>query len=219
MPVTMRTADAVPILKAACRKPFRELLKGHPADLITNKGHAGQLLERYIGLSLGNSLIDFEDGELKTNKTAPNGQPVETIAVTQICSIIDDMLCEPPAAFAQSSVCKKLSNLVVVPVVKVGDCGSWYLLDVYHIDMRANPKLREQFENDYHVICDGIRQRVCAGAMIGTTNGRYLQIRTKDSKPYRPIYSSRYRRYVSSKNYAFYLQKCFVQDIIRGHLN
>ena len=76
-----------PFLKAACKKPFSELLKGHPADLTTNKGHAGGLIEQFLGLRLGSALIDFEDGELKTNKTAATGKPLETIAVIQISSL------------------------------------------------------------------------------------------------------------------------------------
>ena len=214
----MLAADAIPLLKKACGKPFRELLAGHPADLITNKGHAGQLLERYIGLSLGNTLIDFEDGELKTNKTAANGTPLETIAVTQISTVIDQLIGKPCTPFRQSSVYKKLENLVVVPVVKEGDCGSWYLLDVYQIDMRKDPVLFERFEHDYHTICHGLRERVEAGEFIGTTSGHYLQVRTKDSKPYHPIRSKIYQRSISSKNYAFYLQKSFVRDILTGQI-
>jgi DNA mismatch repair protein MutH len=141
----VRTEDAIPILKAACKIPFQELFKGHPADLTTNKGHAGQLLERYIGLKLGNHLIDFDDGELKTNKTAPNGDPIETIAVTQIAGVIDDMLADPHCDFERSPLCKKLDNLVVVPVVKNGPCSDWYLLDVYQIDLQQNPRLKRQF--------------------------------------------------------------------------
>lgn len=215
MPIVMRTADAVPILKAACRKPFGELFKGHPADLITNKGHTGQLLERFIGLRLGNQLIDFEDGELKTNKTASNGEPMETIAVTQIKGVVDQLLSDPPREFAGSSVCKKLANLIVVPVVKAGECADWYFLDVYHIDMRANDELRRQFEEDYLTICHELRQKVELVGKISTTNGKYLQIRSKDSKPYNPIHSSEFGRQISSKNYAFYLQKSFVRDILR----
>ena len=33
-----------------------------------NKGKTGQLLELTIGLNLSNTTLDFEDGELKTNK-------------------------------------------------------------------------------------------------------------------------------------------------------
>lgn len=218
MAVTMRTADAVPILKKACKIPFGTLLAGHPADLTTNKGHAGQLIEQYIGLSLGNALTDFQDGELKTNKTRPDGQPLETIAVTQICKIIDDLLDDPPKPFEQSSLAIKLNNLLIVPVVKAGQCCDWYLLDVYHVDLAQNRVLLEQFAKDYVSICRDLRSKVASGGRVGTTNGRYLQVRSKDSKPYRPIYSNIFRREVSTKNHAFYLQTSFVRDIISGRI-
>jgi DNA mismatch repair protein MutH len=214
----MRTADAVPLLRAACGRPFKELFEGHPADLTTNKGHAGQLLETFLGLGLGSALIDFEDGELKTNKTALNGDPIETIAVTQINHLINHMLADPPLSFPETPLCKKLNNLVVVPIVKDGQCGDWYCLNVYHVDLAAKPRLKDQFELDYLTICAGIRAKVAAGGRVGTTNGQYLQIRTKDSKPYHPIYSTTYSRYVSDKNYAFYLRKAFVRDIIAGKI-
>ena len=47
------------------------------------------------------------------------------------------------------------------------------------------------------------------------TNGNHIQVRSKDSKPYHPIYSTTYRRNVSDKNHAFYFQKQFVYDIKR----
>ena len=49
--------------------------------------------------------------------------------------------------------------------------------------------------------------------LIHTSNGTHIQIRSKDSKPYHPIYSHKYGRYVSNKNHAFYFQKQFVYDV------
>lgn len=217
--LSMRTAEAVPILKAAIGIPFRELFKDHPSDLTTNKGHAGQLLERYIGLKNGTNNIDFEDGELKTNKTHKNGSPAETIAITQISRIIDDLLCAPPVEFETSHLCEKLNNLLIVPVVKDGDCGSWYLLAAYNISLQKNPTLKSQLEDDYLSICAGLRNKVLTGNNIGTTNGYYLQVRAKASKPYRAIESKIFDRAVSNKNHAFYLQTRFVRDIIAGVLS
>jgi DNA mismatch repair protein MutH len=214
----MRTEEAIPILKAACGTPFKELFKGHPADLTTNKGHAGQLLERYVGLELGNHLKDFEDGELKTNKTSADGDPLETIAVTQIKGIIDDLLADPACSFERSPLCEKLNNLLVVPVVKNGPSEEWYLLDVYQIDLSKNSDLRRRFAHDYRKICSGMRESIETIGRLRTTNGHYLQIRTKDSKPYKPIFSEIYSKYVSTKNYAFYLQKCFMRDVVSGVL-
>ncbi len=218
MTVTMRTADAVPILRDAIGKPFRELFKGHPEDLITNKGHVGQLLELYVGLKNGSKNIDFADGELKTNKTKANGTPAETIAITQIASRIDQLLSDPPVEFEKSGLCEKLDNLLIVPVVKDGDCGSWYLLEAYNINMSTNPLLKQQMKLDYDLICGELRKLVCSGDNIHTTNARYLQIRSKDSKPYRPIYSEIFGRSVSNKNHAFYFRTSFINDLIKGSL-
>jgi len=38
-----------------------------------------------------------------------------------------------------------------------------------------------------------------------------LQVRAKDSRPYHPIFSTTYGRYVSNKNYAFYFKKDFAK--------
>lgn len=216
MTVTMRTAEAVPILKDAIGIPFGDLFKGHPQDLITNKGHVGQLLEKYVGLKNGNANIDFIDGELKTNKTKKNGAPDQTIAITQISKVIDSFLIDPPTPFSDTHLCKKLSNLLVVPVVKDGPCESWYLLEAYHIDLNKNCALKDQLQADYELICRGMRKLVVEGQNLKTTNGHYLQIRTKDSKPYHPIKSVVFGRPISHKNYAFYFQTRFINDVIKG---
>src|ERR1051326_3413234 len=91
-PTSMKLDEALPLLQAACGKPFGQLFAGHPADLITNKGLAGQLLLRHIGLCLDSNLCDFEDGELKTNKALPCGTPVETMFITQISQQVDTLV-------------------------------------------------------------------------------------------------------------------------------
>jgi DNA mismatch repair protein MutH len=56
-----------------------------------------------------------------------------------------------------------------------------------------------------------------ADGYIHTSNGRHIQVRSKDAKDarghYHPIYSTTYGRNVSNKNHAFYFQKQFVYDI------
>ena len=49
-----------------------------PADMdmiIINKGKTGQLLELSLGMHLSSTNLDFEDGELKTNKCDAAGNP------------------------------------------------------------------------------------------------------------------------------------------------
>ncbi len=49
--------------------PFGELFSEKDIEnIIVNKGRTVQLLELALGMKLSNSNLDFEDGELKTNK-------------------------------------------------------------------------------------------------------------------------------------------------------
>ena len=65
-----------------------------PSDMesiIVNKGKTGQLLELALGMHLSSTNLDFEDGELKTNKCDASGKPKETVFITQISSVIDEI--------------------------------------------------------------------------------------------------------------------------------
>lgn len=142
-------------LQEACEKfnslagiRFGKLVSSSDMDwIIINKGKTGQLLELALGMNLSSTNLDFEDGELKTNKCDSRGNPKETVFITQISSVIDELICY-----------------------------------------------------------DGF---------VHTSNGKHIQVRSKDSMPYHPIYSNIYGREVSDKNHAFYFQKQFVYDIKR----
>jgi len=131
----MKVKEALPLLENVCSKRFGELFMGHPEDLRTNKGNVGQLLLLYIGLKLDCNLCDFEDGELKTNKALPNGQPLETIFITQISRIIDTLIGENPLSFEESNLYKKIRNIVYLPVVKQSEnVADWYFVRVLNIN-------------------------------------------------------------------------------------
>ena len=68
---------------------------------------------------------------------------------------------------------------------------------------------------DYESICEQFCEQLEKSpiATLHTASGLHLQVRTKDSIPYTPIFSSVYGREVSNKNRAFYFQKQFVYDI------
>lgn len=189
-----------------------------PADMnmiIINKGKTGQLLELSLGMNLSSTNLDFDDGELKTNKCDAAGNPRETVFITQISSIIDELIQERP--FEQTHLYEKISNILYVPVCKDGDPKNWMFLPSIHIDL-ASPhfsELRNIWRNDYYSICRQLKRHIetSPDGFIHTSNGQHIQVRSKDSKPYHPIYSSIYGRYVSDKNHAFYFQKQFVYDI------
>lgn len=199
--------------------PFREYLEPsvfQDTMLKLNKGRTGQLLELTIGLNLSNTTLDFEDGELKTNKCDRFGNPLETMFITQIASIMDELLSNKN--FYQSKLYKKLQHLLYVPISKDGSQSDWMFLPCIEIDL-TNPLyqgLCTQLERDYNCICEQFNHMLQSSptATLHTASGQFIQIRTKDSKPYRPIYSKIYQRNVSDKNRAFYFKKDFMKYIV-----
>ena len=212
----MKLKEAQEKILTICNIPFSELFE--EADfpmIIKNKGKTGQLLEMALGKKLDNCNLDFEDGELKSNKCDASGKPLETVFITQIASVIDELLEEKP--FEETHLYEKISNILYVPVCKVGNPRDWMFLDAIHIDL-SNPRfssLLKIWENDYYSICRQLKDHIetSRDRYIHTSNGSHIQVRSKDSKPYHPIYSEIYGRNVSNKNHAFYFQKQFVYDI------
>lgn len=218
----MRLEQAYERFNKLSNIPFGELFS--PADIrmiIINKGKTGQLLELALGMHLSSTNLDFDDGELKTNKCDRFGNPRETVFITQISSVIDELIEERP--FEQTHLYKKISNILYVPVCKDGAPEDWMFLPSIHIDLLARQysDLRDIWRDDYYSICAQLRRHIETSydGFIHTSNGRHIQVRSKDAMDsrgnYHPIVSDVYGRYVSDKNHAFYFQKQFVYDIRR----
>lgn len=211
----MKLATAKSKLDSVINRPFRELFSGADYEWVVNKGKAGQALEIILGLQNTPNPMDFEDGELKTNKCDRFGNPQETVFIAQILSVIDDMLVKKP--FEETHLWQKISNILYVPVCKDGAPSEWMFLPSIHVDI-SNPRysaLKSIWQADYYSICEQLKHHIetSPDGFIHTSNGTHIQVRSKDAKPYHPIYSNTYRRYVSNKNHAFYFQKKFVYDI------
>lgn len=212
----MKLEEANEKLNYLSGRPFKELFSSDQIDdIIVNKGRTGQLLELALGMGLSSSNLDFEDGELKTNKCDSLGRPLETVFITQILSVIDDLINKKP--FEQTHLYEKIDNILYVPVCKEGAPGNWRFLPSIHIDL-LKPQfasLRETWRQDYYSICNQLKRHIetSPDGFIHTSNGTHIQVRSKDSKPYTPIFSHMYNRFVSNKNHAFYFKKEFVYDI------
>lgn len=209
----MKLEQAKKALSQFMLTPFGRILKPEElVDLKTDKGIVGKLLERALGLNHTSLTLDFEDGELKTNKCCPDGSPRETMFITQISATIDSILEEQP--FEQSNLCKKTQHLLYVPVCKDGPTQNWRFLPFIHVDLRTRQfaDAAKQIRDDYYTIARQLRQHIetSADGFIHTSNGRFVQVRSKDAMPYHPIYSRKYSRHVSNKNHAFYFQKAFM---------
>lgn len=216
----MKLKEAQAKIEPLCGRPFGELFTENDLKTIKkNKGKTGQLLELALGKKLDSGNIDFEDGELKTNKCDKTGKPKETVFITQIASIIDDLIEQKP--FEETHLFEKISNMLYVSVCKEGEPKNWMFLDAIHIDL-SKPQfatLLDIWRKDYYSICDQLKAHIetSADGYIHTSNGTHIQVRSKDSKPYHPIYSNVYGRNVSNKNHAFYFQKQFVYDIRKAN--
>ena len=212
----MKLKEAQVKIKDICRIPFSELFTEEDfKTIIKNKGKTGQLLELALGKELDSANLDFEDGELKSNKCDATGKPLETVFITQIASVIDELITEKP--FEETHLYEKISNMLYVPVCKVGNPRDWMFIDAIHIDL-SKPEfssLLNIWKEDYYSICKQLKEHIetSKDGFIHTSNGTHIQVRSKDSKPYHPIYSKIYGRYISNKNHAFYFQKKFVYDI------
>ncbi len=215
----MKLCDAKQRIDQLANIPFKEYLNPtvfEDAMLKLNKGRTRQLLELTIGLNLSNTTLDFEDGELKTNKCDRSGNPLETMFITQTSSMMDEILSVKD--FCQTKLYTKLQHLLYVPISKEGPQSDWMFLPCVEVDL-SSPLYEElflQLENDYYSICNQFNQMLQSSptAMLHTASGQFIQIRTKDSKPYHPIYSNIYRRNISDKNRAFYFKKEFMKYIV-----
>ncbi len=214
----MKLKEAYKQLNKLSYIKFKDLFSSEEMEtIIVNKGKTGQLLELALGMNLSNTNLDFEDGELKTNKCDKKGNPKETVFITQISSIIDELIQIKP--FEETHLYEKIKNILYVPVCKEGKPKDWMFLSSISVNL-SNKKfalLKKALCQDYHLICQELKEYIenSQDGYIHTSNGIYMQIRSKDSKPYHPIYSDIYGRYVSNKNHAFYFRKEFVREIGR----
>ena len=181
-------------------------------DLKTDKGIVGKLIEKTIGLQNTSSTLDFDDGELKTNKCFRDGRPKETIFITQISSAFDHII--GGGRFEDTTLFLKIQNMLCVPVCKEGETAEWFLLPPIHVDL-SRPEwsnVSNQIEEDYYFIAEQLRYHIETSndGFIHTSNGELIQVRSKDGKPYNPIYSDIYGREISNKNHAFYFKKSFM---------
>lgn len=214
----MRLIEAKQRINKLAKIPFKKYLQPQQfTNIVTNKGKTGQILELTIGLKLSNTTCDFEDGELKTNKCDKDGHPLETMCITQISSIIDDIL-DNKKPFYKTKLYKKINHLLYVPISKEGSPDEWMYLPCIEIDLSLQKykKLSSMLEKDYYDICEEMNNQLSKSktSTLHTSSGMLMQVRTKDSKPYSPIYSQRYGRYVSNKNRAFYFKKEFMRYIV-----
>jgi DNA mismatch repair protein MutH len=216
----MKIHEAIDKLQPHINREFKEIFS--PADLndiILNKGKTGQILEILLGLHLSNTKLDFEDGDLKTNKCNSSGNPTETVFITQISEMFDELI--TCTNFYTNRVYEKVKNFLYVPVKKVGSPQNWELLPFIHVNLEEDQfkEIKFHLEEDFYSIIKQLKSHIetSRDGFIHTSNGKYIQIRSKDSTPYHPIFSKTYNRLISNKNHAFYFKKEFMLHLKSFH--
>ncbi len=210
----MKLIDAIPRLRSVENIKFSRLFRNDELkDIIVAKGNTGKLLEKIIGLPAGNTLQDFDDGELKTNKARADGSPLETMFISQISKRVDELLNN--IEFKDSWIYSKISRLIYVPVVKESsNPEDWYFLQHCYVEINIGSEIYNQLNIDFKNICKKMQDDIENGdGYLHTSSGVFIQIRTKDAMPYNPIYSNKYDRVISNKNFAFYFKKEFMTHI------
>lgn len=210
--VKLYLEDALKLILALEGKRIGDI--GQP-DLV-NKGIVGQIIEKKIGLDLSSDLLDFEDGELKSNKFL-NGKPSETLAVTQVGHILSEIHAE--ISWPNSKVLKKISSFIFLPIHKDNPAPSaWVIGRATHFSKDSYPEQYAKLAEDYNEISRQIKVVLETSGKLHTFNGpnQYLQIRTKDSRDaagkYHPVKFQ--GKTYSDKNYAFYLRPSFLNAIL-----
>lgn len=144
----MKLIEAQKRIEKLAYIPFKEYLTEEQFNnIVVNKGKTGQILELTIGLQLSNTTLDFEDGELKTNKCNKLGIPAETMFITQTASIIDELLSFKNdlffmnkhtykiKGFAQNKLYKTYCNSQII--VLISSTGKCLILPVTNLDFVA----------------------------------------------------------------------------------
>ena len=180
-------------------------------DIRKNKGRTGQLLETAVlHLGLSNRHLDFEDGELKSNKVKSDGSPDETMFICQISKMFDSLM-EENLEPCSTDIYDKIRNMIYVAVDKSSTSEMDWRIHHCKLVKEDDERFSEfykQCAKDILNIFSQVRKSLSnSNNMLHTTSEKYLQIRTKDTKPYHPIYSDVFSRNVSDKNFAIYMTK------------
>ena len=161
------------------------------------------------------------DKVLKTYKAHDDGSAQQTSSFATIGPFIDGLA--GGIGFELTPLYRQLVDVVLLPVFHDGPAADWCVFSPTAFAV-TDPVLRPEaarLDAEYRLICERLardyeRLEKDPAAVIktGTTSvGRYLQIRTKDAKPYHPMQSPRLGIPVSDKTYGFYLTTGFLDHL------
>jgi len=189
-----------PTIQYVLQKGLEIANLSYPFDKTVDKGTAGKMYEKLMGIPASSACLDCEDGEVKVfpKKQNKNGfVPKETIAVTMItdATLRTD-------TFENSRCYKKLLRTVYVPYILKNNnteilYGTPVLIDLLE---EKNKHILDTLKSDY----EQIQQFLITNNTLehGSHVGKWLQQRTKGAGRDKP------------KTRAFYLRTQYMQELI-----
>jgi DNA mismatch repair protein MutH len=202
----MERKEALELGKKLIGKDLRKLAEKYGITVFKNgkknKGWAGHVIERYLGLPLNSAQSpNFGSWELKlvSLKYLKSGQLTikETMAITMIDPY--NVLTTP---FERSHLLRKLQKMLIFTRIWEGkEEPRSILYGVYEFDILNNKELYEQIKRDYELVREVIRTKGF-DALTGKM-GVYIQPRTKGTGH-------------GSKTRAFYARKDLLRKVIFG---
>lgn len=190
-----------------------ELHTEAPADLLGNKGWAGQLLEAWLGASAASlPEPDFPDLgiELKTLPVDASGQPLES---TYVCTV---PLTDHSGRWEESPVHRKLARVLWIPLLSVRGQDPGARRIGHALLWQPTPEqmavLRADWEELMEQIGTGELERISA------RQGQYLQIRPKaaNARALTLGYDSN-GDVMQTLPRGFYLRPAFTAAILKSH--
>ena len=179
---------------------------------LVNKGNDGQKIMSAIGLKNDSRPLDFEDGDLKTNKHI-NGRPSETLWISQMQNNLIQF--EKGLDFYDSWIYRKIRQFIYLPIDKTDE----HIIGKPQIVSEERfPNLYKKLAIDFNHISSEIKNSIDLKRTLHTTNGpnNYLQIRTKASKnkygAYTPMTINGHQ--LKDKYMAFYFKKDFLYNFL-----
>jgi len=183
-----------------------------PEDFRRHKGWAGQLIELALGARAGSRAEpDFPHlgVELKTIPVSEQGQPYES---TFVCTAPLEGL---ESSWTSSWVCKKLGQVLWVPVIGRGSPGDRLLggAFLWSPSEEESQQLKEDWEQLVALIEEGRLDELSA------RRGRVMQLRPKAANASETSWVlDSEATWVQEQPRAFYLRASFTKQILRGAL-
>lgn len=186
-----------------------------PADLLHDKGWAGQLLEAWLGASAGSQPTpDFPELGIEL-KTLPVSQAGQTLESTYVCTVD---LQPASGGWAESVVWRKLQKILWLPLVtargeapgerRIGTAFLW-------VPTPAQAAILQQdWEELMELVSSGELER------ISSRQGQYLQIRPKAANAQALTHASDSDgNPIMTLPRGFYLRPAFTRQILKSHLH